>query len=263
MKIADIKYRRSITYTDTPPPRPHYLHSKLNSWYYMMQCRKIVKQIDIMGIDVVFVVGGNGGNAGAAAVQEELDRSNVLCSVIGVPKSIDNDILLIDKCFGFDTAVEEAQRALISAKVEASSAFHGVGVVKVMGRQSGFIAMNASLASGVVDICLIPEVPFALHGENGMFAFLDKVLSEKGHAVICVAEGAGQDLLAKGEQQTDASGNPILQDVGLWLKSKIKKQFKDVDIKYIDPSMLIMNDIFLFRAAVVLNARNTRPFFFH
>jgi hypothetical protein len=105
-----------------------------------------------MGIDICFVVGGNGGNAGAAAIQAELQRNNVICSVIGVPKSIDNDILLIDKCFGFDTAVEEAQRALISAKVEASSAYHGVGVVKVMGRSSGFIALNASMASGVVDI---------------------------------------------------------------------------------------------------------------
>ena len=113
---------------------------------------KIVKQIDIQGIDICFVVGGNGGNAGASAIQQELMRCKVPCAVVGVPKSIDNDILLIDKCFGYDTAVEEAQRALISAKVEASSAFRGVGVVKVMGRQSGFIAVNASLASGLVDI---------------------------------------------------------------------------------------------------------------
>jgi len=113
---------------------------------------KIVKHIDLQGIDVCFVVGGNGGNAGAAAIQAELARCNVLCSIIGVPKSIDNDILLIDKCFGYDTAVEEAQRALISAKVEASSAFRGVGIVKLMGRQSGFIAVNAAMACGMVDI---------------------------------------------------------------------------------------------------------------
>lgn len=114
--------------------------------------KKIVKQIDLQGIDICFVVGGNGGNAGAAAIQAELARCNVLCAVVGVPKSIDNDILLIDKCFGYDTAVEEAQRALISAKVEASSAFRGVGIVKLMGRQSGFIAVNAAMASGMVDI---------------------------------------------------------------------------------------------------------------
>ena len=242
--------------------------------------RKIVKQIDIWGIDICFVVGGNGGNAGAAAIQAELARCRVPCSVIGVPKSIDNDILLIDKCFGFDTAVEEAQRALISAKVEASSAFRGVGIVKVMGRQSGFIAVNASISSGMVDVvslininiiisrlfffqfiplkvhffltkyffvimsilcaqCLIPEVPFKLHGENGMFAYLEKVLAERGNVLICVAEGAGQDLMINGEQGTDASGNPILQDVGIWMKNEIKKVVKDVDIKYIDPSYII------------------------
>lgn len=201
--------------------------------------RQIVKQIDLWGIDMVFVVGGNGGNAGAAALQQELGKCNVDCVVIGVPKSIDNDILLIDKTFGFDTAVEEAQRALLAAKVEASSAYQGIGLVKLMGRQSGFIAMQASMASGVVDICLIPEVHFELHGERGMFAYLEKVLSEKGHAVVCVAEGAGQDVLASGDLRTDASGNPILKDVGPWLKNEIKNAFKSADVKYIDPSYLI------------------------
>lgn len=158
-------------------------------------------------IDMVFVVGGNGGNAGAAAIQAECAKSGVTCSVIGIPKSIDNDILLvlsvpstmlatcsdhilwplretcacllsfcdsskghkhcavlsmrlrsanwsviivqIDKCFGFDTAVEESQRALMAAKVEATSAYKGIGLVKLMGRQSGFIAMQASMASGM------------------------------------------------------------------------------------------------------------------
>ncbi|KAL4423922.1 hypothetical protein ABPG75_001223 [Micractinium tetrahymenae] len=202
--------------------------------------KQIVKQIDLWGIDMVFVVGGNGGNAGAAAIQEELEKNNIICSVVGVPKSIDNDILLIDKTFGFDTAVEEAQRALLAAKVEASSAYRGIGLVKLMGRQSGFIAMQASMASGVVDICLIPEVPFKLAGENGMLAYLEKVLTEKGHAVVCVAEGAGQDILgAEDDRKCDASGNPILKDVGPWLKSEIKKYFKDADVKYIDPSYLI------------------------
>ncbi|PSC73510.1 phosphofructokinase family [Micractinium conductrix] len=201
--------------------------------------RQIVKQIDLWGIDMVFVVGGNGGNAGAAAIQEALEKHKILCSVVGVPKSIDNDILLIDKTFGFDTAVEEAQRALLAAKVEASSAYRGIGVVKLMGRQSGFIAMQASMASGVVDVCLIPEVPFKLTGENGMFSYLDKVLSEKGHAVVCVAEGAGQDTLNAQEVKCDASGNPILKDVGTWLRSEMKRHFKDADIKYIDPSYLI------------------------
>jgi 6-phosphofructokinase 1 len=177
--------------------------------------KEIVKRIDMWGVDMLFVVGGNGGNAGANAIQQKCAESDVACSVIGVPKSIDNDILLIDKCFGFDTAVEEAQRALLAAKVEASSARRGVGVVKLMGRQSGFIAVQASMASGVVDAVLIPEVTFKLEGPTGLLAYLERVIDAKGHAVICVAEGAGQDILddhANGG--TDASGNPILKDIG-------------------------------------------------
>ncbi|KAL3140014.1 hypothetical protein ABBQ38_004298 [Trebouxia sp. C0009 RCD-2024] len=201
--------------------------------------KEIVKRIDMWGIDMLFVVGGNGGNAGAAAIQAQCEKDEVVCNVVGVPKSIDNDILVIDKCFGFDTAVEEAQTALLAAKVEASSADHGIGLVKLMGRSSGFIAMQASMASGVVDVCLIPEVNFAMDGEQGLMAYLRRLLADKGHCVICVAEGAGQELLMTGDVQTDLSGNPILKDVGPWLKSEIKKCFKDADVKYIDPSYLI------------------------
>lgn len=201
--------------------------------------KEIVKRIDMWGIDMLFVVGGNGGNAGADAVQQQLAKDGIACSVIGVPKSIDNDILLIDKCFGFDTAVEESQRALLAAKVEASSGYKGVGIVKLMGRDSGFIAMQASLASGVVDVCLIPEVPFNLYGDHGLFAYIEKVLNEQGHAVICIAEGAGQDILAAGDNTTDASGNAILKDVGSWLRGEMKAYFKEADIKYIDPSYMI------------------------
>jgi 6-phosphofructokinase 1 len=201
--------------------------------------RRIARKIDMWGVNMVFVVGGNGGNAGAAALQRELHDDDVDCVVIGVPKSIDNDISIIDKTFGFDTAVEEAQRALIAAKVEASSAYRGIGIVKLMGRQSGFIAMQASMASGVVDACLIPEVRFELGGDRGVFSYVSRVLDDKGHAVLCVAEGAGQDALSGGRNGVDASGNPKLEDVGTWLKDEMKTAFPDSDVKYIDPSYLV------------------------
>eukprot|EP00197_Chlamydomonas_leiostraca_P002149 CAMPEP_0202858042 /NCGR_PEP_ID=MMETSP1391-20130828/732_1 /ASSEMBLY_ACC=CAM_ASM_000867 /TAXON_ID=1034604 /ORGANISM="Chlamydomonas leiostraca, Strain SAG 11-49" /LENGTH=533 /DNA_ID=CAMNT_0049536911 /DNA_START=71 /DNA_END=1672 /DNA_ORIENTATION=+ len=204
--------------------------------------REIVKRIDMWGIDMLFVVGGNGGNAGANAIQAMCAQHEVNCCVVGVPKSIDNDIMIIDKCFGFDTAVEESQRALLAAKVEASSARKGIGLVKLMGRQSGFIAMQASMASGVVDACLIPEVNFKLTGDSGLFKYLEEVIKAKGHCVVCVAEGAGQDLLDDGGVTgTDASGNPILRDIGAYLKGEMKKweYFKDADIKYIDPTYMI------------------------
>jgi len=202
--------------------------------------KEIVKRLDMWGVDMLFVVGGNGGNAGANAIYQKCEEAGVTCSVIGVPKSIDNDILLIDRCFGFDTAVEEAQRALLAARTEAASARHGVGIVKLMGRQSGFIAVQASLASGVVDACLIPEVPFGLAGPKGLFGHIRRVLDAKGYCVVCVAEGAGQELLDEANGgTTDASGNPILQDVGAFLRDAVKREFRDADVKYIDPSYII------------------------
>lgn len=206
--------------------------------------KEIVKRIDMWGINMLFVVGGNGGNAGANAVHEYCKMNDVHCAVVGVPKSIDNDILLIDRCFGFETAVDEAQRALMAAKVEASSARKGIGLVKLMGRQSGFIAMQASLAAGIVDACLIPESKFELYGDYGLFAHLKNVLHNKGHAVVCVAEGAGQDVLRArsdngGSEGRDASGNPILKDIGKYLREEMKQYFHDADIKYIDPTYMI------------------------
>lgn len=197
--------------------------------------KEIVKRIDMWGVDMLFVVGGNGGNAGAAAIQAECQERGVICNVVGIPKSIDNDILLIDRCFGFETAVEEAQRPLLAAKVEASSAHNGIGIVKLMGRDSGYIAMNASMSSGIVDVCLIPEVPFKI---EGVINHLRHLLEIKGHAVVCVAEGAGQDLLPS-TGRTDASGNPVLADVGTWLKKQVKEALPESDIKYIDPTYMI------------------------
>ncbi|KAJ6732744.1 hypothetical protein OIU74_004649 [Salix koriyanagi] len=152
----------------------------------------IVDSMEERGINMLFVLGGNGTHAGANAIHDECRRRRMRVAVVGVPKTIDNDILMMDKTFGFDTAVEEAQRAINSAYIEAHSAYHGIGIVKLMGRNSGFIAMHASLASGQIDICLIPEVPFHLHGPLGVLRHLKFLIETKGSAVLCVAEGAGQ-----------------------------------------------------------------------
>ncbi|KAL2898587.1 ATP-dependent 6-phosphofructokinase 5 chloroplastic [Bienertia sinuspersici] len=193
-------------------------------------------------IDMVFVLGGNGTHAGASAIHNEVRKRKMKVSVVCVPKTIDNDILLMDKTFGFDTAVEEAQRAINSAYIEAHSAYHGIGLVKLMGRSSGFIAMHASLASGQIDVCLIPEVPFTLDGPNGVLSHLEHLIWTKGAAVVCVAEGAGQELLAAPDLK-DASGNAVLGDIGVQLKNQIKSYFTGkgihADIKYIDPTYMV------------------------
>uniref|UniRef100_A0A0E0L7Y1 Phosphofructokinase domain-containing protein n=1 Tax=Oryza punctata TaxID=4537 RepID=A0A0E0L7Y1_ORYPU len=206
---------------------------------------KIVDSIQDRGINQVYVIGGDGTQRGAGVIFEEIRRRGLKVAVAGIPKTIDNDIPVIDRSFGFDTAVEEAQRAINAAHVEAGSAENGIGVVKLMGRHSGFIAHYATLASRDVDCCLIPESPFYLEGEGGLFRYLEKRLKENGHMVIVVAEGAGQKLIneTKESMGKDASGNAILLDVGLWLSQKIKEHFKKIkttiNLKYIDPTYMI------------------------
>ncbi|KAL2236037.1 UNVERIFIED_CONTAM: ATP-dependent 6-phosphofructokinase 3 [Sesamum indicum] len=204
---------------------------------------KIVDSIQDRGINQVYIIGGDGTQKGAAVIFEEIRKRGLKVAVAGIPKTIDNDIPVIDRSFGFDTAVEEAQRAINAAHVEAESAENGIGVVKLMGRYSGFIAMYATLASRDVDCCLIPESPFYLEGKGGLFEYIEKRLKENGHMVIVIAEGAGQELLAA-KNEEDASGNKLLQDVGLWISQKIKEHFAKknkmpITLKYIDPTYMI------------------------
>ncbi|KAF8051779.1 hypothetical protein N665_1668s0007 [Sinapis alba] len=172
-------------------------------------------------------------------INQEIRRRRLKVAVVGIPKTIDNDIPVIDRSFGFDTAVEEAQRAINAAHVEAESNENGIGFVKLMGRYSGFIAMYATLASRDVDCCLIPESPFYLEGEGGLLEFIERRLKEWSH-------GAGQDLMSKSMESNtlkDASGNKLLKDVGLWLLQSIKDHFKKnkmvMNLKYIDPTYMI------------------------
>ncbi|CAA0821309.1 ATP-dependent 6-phosphofructokinase 3 [Striga hermonthica] len=204
---------------------------------------KIVDSIQDRGINQVYIIGGDGTQKGAAVIYEEIRKRGLKVAVAGIPKTIDNDIPVIDRSFGFDTAVEEAQRAINAAHVEAASAENGIGVVKLMGRYSGFIAMYATLASRDVDCCLIPESPFYLEGKGGLFEYIEKTLKANGHMVIVIAEGAGQELLT-GKNEQDASGNKLLQDVGLWISQKIKEHFTKqnnipITLKYIDPTYMI------------------------
>ncbi|GJP55048.1 hypothetical protein CLOM_g14037 [Closterium sp. NIES-68] len=167
---------------------------------------RIVNSIEDRGINQVFIIGGDGTQRGAELIYEETRRRGLKVAVAGIPKTIDNDIAVIDRSFGFDTAVEEAQRAINAAHVEAESTRNGVGLVKLMGRYCGQIAMHATLASRDVDCCLIPEVPFHLEGAGGLFDFIDRRLYESEHCVLVVAEGAGQELMARYSSAGDGGG---------------------------------------------------------
>ena len=203
----------------------------------------IVERLEQEGIDMLFAIGGDGTLRGAHSIWLEVERRGLEIAVVGVPKTIDNDINFVDKTFGFDSAVEEARRVLESAHAEAQSAINGIGLVKVMGRDAGFIAAHATLASREVNFCLIPEIPFDLYGEHGFLAALEKRLMQRHHAVIVVAEGAGQDLMGGPLQEKDASGNIKYKDIGLFLKEKIIRYFEKkkipINLKYIDPSYSI------------------------
>jgi 6-phosphofructokinase 1 len=201
-----------------------------------------VSYLEQLGVDVLFVVGGDGTIRGAMAIAEEIKRRKRKIAVVGVPKTIDNDIQFIDRSFGFETAFSEAVSVIKSANVEANGARNGVGLVKLMGRHSGFIACHAALASTDANIVLIPEVKIGLEGEKGLLRYLEKRLARSGHAVIVVAEGAGQELLADpaGGGGTDASGNAKFKDIGLFLRDRINAHFKEIktelNLKYLDPS---------------------------
>ncbi|MGY9016464.1 MAG: 6-phosphofructokinase, partial [Rhodospirillales bacterium] len=156
-------------------------------------------------------------------------------SIVGIPKTIDNDIEFVEKTFGFETAVETASEVIMSAHYEAEGAQNGIGIVKLMGRDSGFIAATASLANSVVDFCLVPEVEFHMDGPNGLTAALEKRLATNGHALIVVAEGAGQHLFEAKKKDKDPSGNVLKEDIGELLKAIISKSLP-ADIKYLDPS---------------------------
>lgn len=194
-------------------------------------------------ISVMFIIGGDGTLTGASAIAGEIKRRGLKIAVIGIPKTIDNDISGMAQTFGFSTAVESCRNAILAAHQEAKSAYNGVGLVKLMGRDSGFIAAYASLANSDVNFCFIPEVPFQLEGEEGFLKLLEKRLDFRHHAVVVVAEGAGQDLVKNAQVQKDASGNILHADIGLFLKAKIAEYFagirKPVTLKYIDPSYMI------------------------
>jgi 6-phosphofructokinase 1 len=198
-----------------------------------------------MNIDLLFCIGGDGTMRATEWITEEINMRCQNISVIGIPKTIDNDLNLIQKTFGFDTAISESVKAIQCAHVEAKGAPNGIGLVKIMGRQSGHIAAGAALAQSDVNIVLIPEVPFDLEGENGFLKVLEKRLRSSSHCVILVAEGAGQEHLRKEGQviETDASGNPRLLDIGFFLKTTIENYFRkkniEVNLKYIDPSYTI------------------------
>jgi 6-phosphofructokinase 1 len=194
-------------------------------------------------INMLFTIGGEGTIQGASLIAEEIKRRNLKISVIGIPKTIDNDISWIERSFGFATAVEAAKEVLNAAHAEATSAFNGVGLVKLMGRHSGFIAAHATLATANVNFCLVPEVPFQLEGEYGLLMALEKRLERRNHALIVVGEGAGQYLIEDGQEELDPSGNLKLKDIGQFIQNRIKKHFSDrkipLTIKYIDPSYTI------------------------
>jgi 6-phosphofructokinase 1 len=198
---------------------------------------EMVDTLQRLGVNVLIVAGGDGGMRGAKSIYEEIKRRELAISVVGVPKTIDNDLPFIERTFGFDTAVSVAVEAIRAAHVEANGAPNGVGLVKLMGRHSGYVASAATLASREVNLVLVPELPFSL---TALYAWLRERLAERGHAVIVLAEGAGQEHLQTAAA-TDASGNVKLGDIGLFMRDNIKQALSDTELnlKYIDPSYII------------------------
>ncbi len=205
---------------------------------------EIVEFLQRKGVSILFAIGGDGTLRGALDIQREVKKRKLPIAVVGIPKTIDNDIAYVERTFGLETAFAVAAESIRSAHTEAIGAPNGVGIVKVMGRMSGYIAANAALALAEVNFVLIPEVPFGLEGTYGLYALVEQRLRQRDHAVIIVAEGAGQDYVKDSKGRKDESGNVLLGDIGVFLKDSIKKYFKErsnlyVNLKYIDPSYLV------------------------
>jgi 6-phosphofructokinase 1 len=225
------------------PESVHRIHesggSVLGSSRGPQEPAEMVDYLNELGVGVLFAIGGDGTLRGAQKIGEEAARRGLPIGVIGVPKTIDNDISFVQRTFGFDTAVAEARRATDAANAEAESARNGIGLVKLMGRDSGFIAAYSALVNSHVNFCLVPEVPFTF---EKLLPALEERLKRTKHALIVVAEGAGQQLMAKTGER-DASGNVKYGDIGIFLRDAITKHFKqagtDITLKYIDPSYTI------------------------
>jgi len=246
MGYAGLNPARGLSMVDLSPAVVRHIHEDggtlLGSSRGPQPVEVMVDTLVREDIRILFTIGGDGTLRGARAICDEIARRREKIAVVGVPKTIDNDINLVSRSFGFDTAVSAAEQSLRCAHTEARGARNGIGIVKLMGRHSGFVAAAAALAQADANFVLVPEVPFDLEGPRGLLAALDQRLSERGHALIVVAEGAGQHLLDQ-DNGADASGNKRLGDIGLLLKQRIAGHYRDKGIpytvKYIDPSYII------------------------
>jgi 6-phosphofructokinase 1 len=238
-----LTYRYGHAPLEMTPERVEDIHMKggtiLGSSRGPQDVSEMVDTLERMNVGILFTIGGDGTLTGAQAIFEEIERRDLKIGVIGIPKTIDNDISYMDVSFGFETAVSESRTAINTAHTEAVGARNGIGLVKLMGRESGFIAAYASLANNDVNFCLVPEVPFTM---EAFFEALKSRIESRGHAVIVAGEGAGQNLMSETGQK-DESGNLRFDDIGLFLKERINAFFKEVkmkvELKYIDPSYTI------------------------
>ena len=203
----------------------------------------VVDFLEARSIDLLFCIGGDGTQRGAHAIHQEIRERGLSKAVVGIPKTIDNDIPYVWMTFGYATALAKAEEVLRGAHVEACGAPNGIGLVKLMGRAAGFIAAGAALASQEANFVLVPEIPFPLAGEDGLLAALERRILDRGHALVVVAEGAGQHLFESEDAARDASGNVRYEDIGIFLRDRIRDHFAEREIesnlKYLDPSYLI------------------------
>ncbi|MBP5284348.1 MAG: ATP-dependent 6-phosphofructokinase [Treponema sp.] len=206
----------------------------------------IVDAVESLNINMLFIIGGDGTQRGSLDIAREIEKRGLKVAVVGIPKTVDNDLEFIDRSFGFETAVQKAKEAVTAIHMEAVSQVNGIGLVKLMGRESGFIATATALASHETNFCLIPEIPFDLDGPNGFLAHLEERIRNRHHAVIIVAEGAGQELFQATDEK-DASGNKKLSDIGTYLRDKINEYFKmkgiHINLKYVDPSYQVRSSV--------------------
>ena len=172
---------------------------------------QITANLALNDINILYVIGGDGSLKVAHEIAQRAKARNI--SVVGIPKTMDNDVLWVWQSFGFNTAVQKAAEVVNTMHAEAEST-RRVGLIELFGAESGFVAANATLASGHVDLVLVPEIFLALCPQQ-CEALLDRFIEylsqtvrskERAHAIVVLAEGVGE--LFK-QRQVKLGGQPV------------------------------------------------------
>lgn len=193
------------------------------TWEAVDRSDEMIRKLQILGIDAIINIGGDGSQRISKALYDKG------LNIIGVPKTIDNDLSATDFTFGFQTAVQTVTEA-IDKLVTTASSHNRIFIMEVMGRDAGWIALHSAVAGGA-DVCIIPEMPYNI--EKIKEKINSRYNKGKGFCIIIIAEGAYSTTCGKiGEISKEIGYNNFkLGGVGNILMNELKDAGVEHDIR--------------------------------